>query len=505
MRYGTVVMKYTRQRVRTAVVLLLALVLPLAACGEADEAAAEPEYENVVITQWNDSTELFLEYPHLLAGQPTGNWAIHLSSMKAFEPIRAGRLTVQFIGQTGAAETFTIDSVARDGIFLLDPVVAAPGMYQVELTLESSQVASRHVLPEVRVYADEAEIPLAQDEEAGGISFLKEQQWQIPWAITSAREDVVQSTVMAPGEIVAPDGALVEVSAPVAGIAAATANRAAPSVGQAVRQGQVLVVLSPTAQEGGFAQTRADVERLERQVERDQRLYDAGAIPARRLEEARHDLEVARAQLDAMGVGGTGADYRLRITAPISGIVAQRSFVPGGRIDAGQSLFTIVDPRTAWLRAHVPAATATSVPSDARASFTVEGSSQVRTTTRLVSIGTVLDQRTRTVPAVFEIADAGGLFALGQLAQVAVPTGSTVNGVVIPNDAIVDDNGTPVAYVQVGGESFERRVLALGATDGQRTHVVAGVRPGEMVVTVGAYQVRLASMSDGEFAGGHAH
>jgi hypothetical protein len=52
---------------------------------------------------------------------------------------------------------------------------------------------------------------------------------------------------------------------------------------------------------------------------------------------------------------------------------------------------------------------------------------------------------------------------------------------------------------------FERRVLALGETDGTRTHIVAGIRPGEMVVTTGAYQVRLAAASGSEFAGGHAH
>ena len=55
------------------------------------------------------------------------------------------------------------------------------------------------------------------------------------------------------------------------------------------------------------------------------------------------------------------------------------------------------------------------------------------------------------------------------------------------------------------GETFERRVLTLGASDGTRTQVVAGIRPGEMVVTTGAYQVRLASMSSTPMSGGHAH
>lgn len=483
--------------------LLLGAVL--ACSNEAAETAA-PELGSVVVTQWNDSTELFLEYPHVVAGQATGNWAIHLSSMKDFKPIRTGTLSVRFVNEREVAETFTIEAPARDGIFLLDPVIANAGTYRVELSLESPQVSSQHVLSEVLVYASEAEAPREAEEEAGGsIAFLKEQQWLIPFEVRAAKEDRVQRTVTAPGEIIPPDGALVEVSAPVDGIAGAVANRGAPSVGQSVRPGQVLVVLSPTAQEGGFAQARGRVERLEREVARAERLVATGAIPRRRLEEARHDLEIARAEANAMGAAAAGADYRLRLTAPIAGVIARRTFVPGGRVQAGTPLFTIVDPRTAWLRVQVPASAAGSIPSGAQATFTVQGSDLVHETARLVSVGTVLDPATRTVPVVFQVAEAGSLFTFGQLAQAAVPVGGTVDGVVIPNTSIVDDNGTPVAYVQAGGETFERRVLTLGETDGTRTHIAAGIRPGEMVVTTGAYQVRLAAASGSEFAGGHAH
>jgi RND family efflux transporter MFP subunit len=482
------------------------MMLPvLAACSDRGAETEEPGLGSVVVTQWNDSTELFLEYPHVVAGQATGNWAIHLSSMKDFKPIRAGTLTVRFVNDREVAESFTIAAPARDGIFLLDPLIANAGAYRVELSLQSPQVNSQHVLPEVRVYASESEAPREPEQEgAGGIAFLKEQQWLIPFQVLPAVEDRVQRTVTAPGEIIPPDGALVEVSAPVDGIAGAAENRGAPSVGQRVRPGQVLVVLSPTAQEGGFAQARGRVERLEREVARAERLVETGAIPRRRLEEARHDLEIARAESDAMGAGRTG-DYRLRLTSPIAGVVARRSFVPGGRVPAGTPLFTIVDPRTAWLRVQVPASVASSIPSSARATFALQGSDVVHETARLVSVGNVLDPATRTVPVIFQIAEMGSLFTFGQLAQAAVPVGGSIDGVVIPNGAIVDDNGTPVAYIQAGGETFERRVLTLGATDGRRTHIAAGIRPGEMVVTTGAYQIRLAAASGSEFAGGHAH
>lgn len=483
----------------------LLVVLAGAACADAPAEEEDEHAGSEVVTQWNDSTELFLEYPWLIAGQATGNWAIHLTDMEDFRPIRSGTLTVRFLSDAAMAETFTIEDVARDGIFLLDPVVERPGTYRVELALESPQVNSLHILPDVTVHASEADFPHVHEEEGGGIAFLKEQQWQIPFAVEPAREDTVRRSVTAPGEIVAPDGALVQVSAPVDGIAAAAANRAAPSVGQRVRTGEVLAVLSPTAQQGGFAEIRAQVERLEREVARAERLYEAGAIPERRLEESRHDLEVTRAQAEAMGAEAGAGDYRLRLTAPIGGVVAQRSFVPGGRVEAGEPLFTIVDPATAWLRARVPASVASSIPDGARAAFTVEGSDQVHETARLVSVGSVMDPQTRTVPVVFEVAAPGDLFTFGQLARAAVPVSGTETGVVIPNRSIVDDNGTAVAYVQAGGETFERRVLTLGATDGTRTRIASGIRPGEMVVTTGAYQVRLASMSGGEFAGGHAH
>ncbi len=496
----------TRARARShpSIIGVGALVLVAAACGDT-EPGAEPEIGAVVVTQWNDSTELFLEYPFLVAGEQTGNWAIHLTDMEDFQPIRSGRLTVAFTSAQVVGETFQVDAPARDGIFLLDPVVMQPGVYRVELSLTSPQVNSRHVLDQVRVHPTLEDALAAESaEDEGGIAFLKEQQWVIPFAVHPAGEHDVQRTVASPAEVVPPDGALVQVSALVDGIAPTDENRDAPSVGERVREGQVLVVLAPTAQGGGFAESRGRVERLEREVERSERLFAAGAIAGKRLEEARHDLEIARAELDAMG-GATDGAYRLGLRAPISGVIARRNFVPGGRVEAGEPMFTIVDPRTAWIRVQMPAARATQIPRTATATFTTEDSDQVFHTSRLLSVGNVMNPQTRTVPVVFEVEQAAGMFTFGQLAQATVPIGGTVTGIALPNEAILDDNGTPVAYVQTGGETFARRILTLGARDGTRTQVLAGLSLGEMVVTVGAYQVRLASLSGGDFAGGHAH
>ena len=497
--------KRVQAKFKTLTAATIAAVLLASACNDAEDRLAEPEIGAVVVTQRNDSTELFLEYPHVVAGEQTGNWAIHLSDMEDFKPILSGILTVNFVRDQVRAETFQIDAPTQDGIFILDPVVAQAGVYRVEMELTSPQVNSQHTLAQVRVHSSvEEALAVEAAEDEGGIVFLKEQQWVIPFAAYPLDEHDVQRTVMAPAEIVPPDGALVEVSALVDGIAPAEENRDAPSVGERVREGQILVILTPTAQGGGFAQSRGQVERLQREVERSERLFEAGAIAGKRLEESRHSLEIAQAELDAIG-GVTGGVYELSLRAPISGVVARRSFLPGARVEAGEPLFTIIDPAAAWLRVQMSAATATKVANASGATFTTEDSGVVFHTSRLLSVGTVMNPQTRTVPVVFEVAEAGGLFAFGQLAQATVPIGGTVRGIAIPNEAILDDNGTPVAYVQTGGETFARRVLNLGERDGTRTQVLAGLSLGEMVVTVGAYQVRLASLSGGDFAGGHAH
>ena len=478
----------------------------LACAGPAAEVE-EPGIASVVVTQWNDSTELFLEYPELVAGRQTGNWAIHLTDLTDFEPIRTGTLTVRFTPASGggAAETFTMEGPARDGIFLLDPAVARPGAYSVELELVSPQARTVHVLPEVVVHASIQEAPLEEAEEAGvGIAFLKEQQWVIPFAVVPAQVREVRGSIRVPAEIVPPDGALVQVSAPVDGIAPAEPNRAAPSVGSHVREGEVLAVLTPAAGEGGYSEVRGRVERLTVEVARAERLVAAGAIPQRRWDEARHDLEIARAELEAMGATTDGA-YLLRLRSPITGVVARRDFIPGGRVTAGGTLFTIVNPSTVWLRVQLPVSRSGALGS-APARFSVEGSQEILETARRLSVGTVVDPRTRTVPVVYEVtASAASRVTFGQIAEAHVPLEGLERGVSLPSSAILDDNGMPVAYVQIGGEEFERRVLTLGPTDGVHVLVRDGVREGDMVVTTGAYQVRLASLSGNEFAGGHAH
>jgi multidrug efflux pump subunit AcrA (membrane-fusion protein) len=164
-----------------------------------------------------------------------------------------------------------------------------------------------------------------------------------------------------------------------------------------------------------------------------------------------------------------------------------------------------VDPSVVWLTVNIPASAASLVNFNSTATFTVEGSSRNYPATRIVSIGSVIDPVSRTVPIIYELNNPDGTLKVGANARSSVRTGGIAEGVVVPTSAILDDNGRPIVFVQAEGETFKRREVILGGRQGELTLIQSGVAAGERVVSGAAYQVRLASLSTAVPAHGHEH
>ena len=94
---------------------------------------------------------------------------------------------------------------------------------------------------------------------------------------------------------------------------------------------------------------------------------------------------------------------------------------------------------------------------------------------------------------------------VGQSVNLFVETARAEDTLAIPSAAIVEEDGRPIAFVQAGGETFQKRDLTLGIRDGNWVQVLSGITEGERVVTKGAYAVRLASVSSAIPAHGHVH
>jgi len=139
------------------------------------------------------------------------------------------------------------------------------------------------------------------------------------------------------------------------------------------------------------------------------------------------------------------------------------------------------------------------------AELEVTGQPQRIPTGRLVNVGKVLDPQSRTLPITFAFDNTTLGLPVGQAVFLHLLMDTTAARPVVPSAAIVDDAGRPIVFVQREGETFERRAVTLGPRSGDLVQITEGVKPGDRVVTKGAYLVRLASLSTSVPAHGHVH
>jgi RND family efflux transporter MFP subunit len=503
----------------------MSLIAVLAAgCNRASAPQAPPEEpEALSVTRWTDRTELFAEYPPLAAGS-TSRFAIHLTQLEPFKALTEGNVEVRLEGGSAPGEVFRVDGPSRPGIFGVDVKPAHAGKRELVIALKTPVLNDEHRVGEVDVHptAEAARMAVtAGGEDTPGISFLKEQQWSLDFGTAVVKAAAVQESVRIPARLEARPGGAADVVAPINGRLTSVLDI---SLGASVSSGQELArLLPPPSAPADLPQLqRARTEAqtalalATRDRERAERLTSAGAAPAKRLDEARSAEDQAKARLtaaeaslsqyDAARAGGAAdADGLFVIRAPLSGVIAQRDAATGANVTAGMTLFRVVDASQVHVVGQIPEADVLRARMARGADIEIPGQAERLPAGRLVSAGKVLNTQSRTLPITFAFDNRTLGLPVGQAVFVHLLMDSTAPRPVVPAAAIVDDAGRPIVFVQRQGETFERRAVTLGPRSGDLVQITDGVKPGERVVTKGAYLVRLASLSTSVPAHGHVH
>ncbi len=174
-------------------------------------------------------------------------------------------------------------------------------------------------------------------------------------------------------------------------------------------------------------------------------------------------------------------------------------------------LFTVINLDRLWVEAQVSEFDLERVVEAPAAEFTLAAHPDRRFTIlgdhggRLIDVGSVVDPGSRTVPVRYEVPNPGHRLRVGLLAEVAIETARVAYAVAVPESAIVEEAGRPIAYVLLDGETFQKRDLELGIKDRGLVEIKKGLEPGERVVVRGAYAIRLSEVSGVIPAHGHTH
>jgi RND family efflux transporter MFP subunit len=504
----------------------LCLVATMMACGGGLDGEA-PERPALSTTLSGTTTELFAEYPAFVRGEPS-RFAAHVTRLADWRPLASGRVTVVLTPPDGQPLRVEADAPDPPGIFrpVVTPDTAGP--HRLEIVVDGKEVSDRFDLGTATVHASEADAIAAEDEEEGpaGVTFLLEQQWRTDFAVGTAERRPLRDAVRAYGSLEARLDGDAHVVAPVTG-RVVTRSDQLPVLGTRVARDQVMALVAPrlsseadpTSLVQAVERARRDLELARSERARLDALLRRDAVPERRVIEARHHEHDAQSDLAAaehelaqfrlvQGGDRSNAVRALEVRTPIAGTVVAAGVSPGAFVEEGHELYRVVDIDRLRLEVRIPEADIGRIAATDGAWFEVEGVDrpfEVTPGPEGIVIGGALDDRSRTVPLALDVPNPDGLLRVGMSARARVFTGRRTDGVAVPVDAVVDDAGQPVVYVQLDGEHFERRPVSLGVRDGTRVEIREGLDAGARLVVRGAYLVHLAGSSGAVPAHGHAH
>jgi cobalt-zinc-cadmium efflux system membrane fusion protein len=336
-----------------------------------------------------------------------------------------------------------------------------------------------------------------------GLNLLLERQFLVGLRTHVTTRDRFQERVPGHGRFVARPGQAASVGAPVDGTLLAPPG-GFPTPGQAVRAGDVLALVREVpigadramlAQERGDAATRvAEARRALALAERDMAGIEAlgNALSERERLERRSAVEVAEVALREAerALASLAEGVTVPVRAPVAGRLGAVAARPGDQVAAGELLFRVSDPTGLWMEAAVSERLALGLLPGAPATVSAAAAPGRFLSATVLDAGQEADPATGSVTVTLAVDDAGLGLLPGMGATAWIGRGAARDALVAPAAAILDADGIALAFVKTGPESFEARELRIGARAGPEVEVLAGLAPGDRIVTEGVYALR---------------
>ena len=195
--------------------------------------------------------------------------------------------------------------------------------------------------------------------------------------------------------------------------------------------------------------------------------------------------------------------------SPASGYVAARNAYPGQRVTTETELYALADLTHVWIMADISETDVGRIHEGETAIVTAPPGGASPFTARVSYIQPQVDPQTRTARVRLDAANDHRQLKPDMFVNVQFSVGKS-RRLTVPRDAVLDTGTRQTVYVDRGNGNLEPRAVETGRHMGERVEIVAGLKPGERVVTSGTFlmdsESRLRSgmaMSAAEPAHGH--
>ncbi|MBS0262660.1 MAG: efflux RND transporter periplasmic adaptor subunit [Planctomycetes bacterium] len=256
-----------------------------------------------------------------------------------------------------------------------------------------------------------------------------------------------------------------------------------------------------------LAQAKSHLERLKRQEERANQLFERKSISEEQLDQARFDRAEAAAEVDAALASRETAELNLnftKINSKITGRIGRRLVDPGNLVQADVTPLTTVvslDPIYAYfdvdertllrLRRIMEAEHATAaLSSEVSVEVTLADEGTAPMWGHINFLDNQVDPATGTLRARAVVDNPSGLLSPGLFVRLRVPIGSPQKVLLVHEEALQSDQGQRFVWVLDDEDRAVYRQVKIGKQKGDKRIILDGLATDNRVVVKGVQRVR---------------
>jgi membrane fusion protein (multidrug efflux system) len=257
------------------------------------------------------------------------------------------------------------------------------------------------------------------------------------------------------------------------------------SEGEDVERGEILVTLDDAQAQAALAEAEAALADSRSQYNRSRDLVASQALSVSELDQIAAALKGDEARVAA--ARATLADTVIR--APFAGRTGFRQVSVGSYVGAGTAITTLDDTSVIKLDFTVPETYLFLLRRDLSVTASTVGLPDRTFTGVVTNIESRVDPVTRSIVVRAEIPNADGTLRQGMFMTVDLQ-GEAVPTLLVPEGAIVPEQGRTYVFVVRDGNVVERREVRIGKRRPGDVEIVEGLAEDERVVVEGTQNVR---------------
>lgn len=259
--------------------------------------------------------------------------------------------------------------------------------------------------------------------------------------------------------------------------------------GRTVQAGQPIAKIDDRLLRAQYEEARANAELARETFERQKRLWEDEKIGSEMaFLQARYRAETAAASARVLAA----RLERTIVRSPITGVLDDRMVEVGSMVSPGAPIGQVLAVQQVKVTAGVPERYASDVDEGDAVSITFPVLDDRTFDGKVGFVGSALNAQNRTITLEVTVPNPGRLIKPGMVANVSLARLERDSALVVPQQAVVRTEDGYQVYLATRAQDrviAEARPVQLGATDGGRVEIIAGLSAGDVVIVVGQNQV----------------